>query len=273
MKTQLRVHICVVGFEIDRICKAAIREKADKVYLIEQENNDDGKWAVDENERILKEHENNIDVQRYPIDNIRDIQPLIKAIREIIVQEEGNFIYINISSGGCRSAIAGIMSSMMFSNGTRIIPYYVTPESYQPNSKSNARGKKAGARQPLSYGIKQIEEIITFPLAKPSKELISVLKHIRDKENGLHKAELIDFCKTNTEILKWRKRQANIVTRSNNLEEDPTKGKARDYAWINQNIVSKLKDEWRLIDEEKVGKTKLLHINDEGRKMLKYLEE
>ncbi|WNY24907.1 hypothetical protein MsAc7_04360 [Methanolapillus millepedarum] len=51
--TPLRIHLVVVGFEIDRISLAATMKKADKVYLISKKEDDEGKDYLEENKAIL----------------------------------------------------------------------------------------------------------------------------------------------------------------------------------------------------------------------------
>jgi len=124
----LRVHIAVVGFEIDRISSAAIQQKADRVYLISQNENDKGLPYLNENEKRLKEEK--IDVQIEKINNVRDITDILHKIKEIIENEKENRIYINISSGSNLSAIAGTICSMMFHHKYHVTPYYVKPLRY-----------------------------------------------------------------------------------------------------------------------------------------------
>jgi len=277
MKTPLRVHICVVGFEIDRISSAAIRKKADKVYLVSQKENDKGRAYLEVNEKRLKEE--GIVVQKEFVNNISELPDLLNAIKKIIeIEDKENLIFINISSGSTLSAIAGTISSMMYDSERKIIPYYVKPEGYFEDlaEKSDLA--------PRTHGIKDITEILTFPLKMPGKELMIILRHLSASErNRVHvtKKDLIEFSKKHDELRNARednrhcasKIEDKVKDKNQNSPTEEAKQKAKDYAWINQNIISKLKDDWGLIKIQKVGRNTYIELNDRGRNMLKYLGE
>ena len=56
MKFKKRIHIAPVGFEVDRIVKPAVEYKADKVYLLVHDNNEEDK-ASPYIERVIEELE------------------------------------------------------------------------------------------------------------------------------------------------------------------------------------------------------------------------
>jgi hypothetical protein len=277
MKTPLRVHICVVGFEIDRISSAAIQEKADKVYLISQEENDMGRAYLEENEKKLKEKR--VTVEKRFVNNISELPDLLNAIKKIIESEDkDNLIFINISSGSTLSAIAGTISSMMYDSERKITPYYVKPEKYLEGVA------KRNELAPRTKGIKNITEILTFPMKLPSKELMIILKHLSDSEiNKIHvtKKDLIEFSKEHEELRNIREDNRHTASKIEDINKskklpahnEEAKQKAKDYAWINQNIITKLKDDWDLIKIQKVGRNTYIELNDKGRNMLKYLGE
>ena len=85
MKTPLRVHICVVGYELDRISQAAIDQKADKVVLITQKENDSGRdYFIENRRRII---DKGIEVQEEFVDDIRDLPHLLRIIKKVIDNE------------------------------------------------------------------------------------------------------------------------------------------------------------------------------------------
>lgn len=279
MKTPLRVHICVVGYELDRISKAAIREKADKVYLITQREDDKGRQYFEENKCIL-ENEGIVVEEKY-VDDISNLSHLLSKIKSIILSEnKENVIYINISSGSTLAAIAGTLISMMLSESRKIVPYYVKPESYSEDSEDS---KECSELNPRTIGVKQIIEILTFPIRLPQNELIIVLEYLQNEEkkgNPVTKKDLIEFSKQNDELSSIRennRRLANklkdsVEKKTSNTENDESKQKFKDYAWINQNIIHKLADEWGLIETTRFGKFSIIKLNDKGRNMLRYLK-
>lgn len=286
MKNPLRVHICVVGFEIDRISEAAIRMKADKVYLISQEHGDKGREFLIVNKMLLEEK--NIEVKVQLIDSVHDLSILLGIIKKIIRDENNdNYIFINISSGSTLSTIAGTISSMMFEKDKIIIPYYVKPENYPDNASSEEINslltKYNIKRPPQSIGVKEIQQIPTFPIRLPNRELIVVLKYLQSaKKDGrkVTKKDLIEFSKEDACLKELRESNSQFVSElkvksqaKKSNEKDNGSGQIfRDYAWLNQNIINKLKDDWNLIDIEKGGKFVRVTINEKGEKMLSYLQ-
>lgn len=283
MKSPLRVHICVVGFEIDRISEAAIKMKADKVYLISQEKEDQGREFLEENKKLLTEM--NIQVVVELVESVHELPPLLRKIKKIIREEDkDNYIFINISSGSTLSTIAGTISSMMFEN-RKIIPYYVKPKSYLGNNNEEIMDtlKRLDLkRPPQSVGVKEIQEIPTFPIRLPDNELIVVLEYLQKAKNEgkkVTKKDLIEFSKRNPYLIEMRKNNSQLIgelekksnARSFKKIDELLSQKYRDYAWLNQNIIVKLKDYWNLIDIEKGGKFVRVTINEKGEKMLSYL--
>lgn len=283
MEIPLRIHICVVGFELDRISKAAIEKRADKVYLISQKENDKGKWFLQENRRRLEKE--GIIVQEEFVEHVNELSDLLSKIKKIINDEdENNNIYLNISSGSTLSAIAGTIISMMFGKHRKIIPYYVKPTDYSETLeyKNTGAQKENGGAMPRSVGVKEITEILTFPIRLPSDDLIIVLNYLQDEENSekiVTKKDLIEFTKSNNYLSKMRDNNRHLAgkfeekSKHMSTKNDESNQKAKDYAWINQNIINKLKDEWNLIDVKMIGKYSCIKINDKGMKMLSYLND
>lgn len=271
LEIPLRVHICLVGFEVERISKAALERKADRVYLITKHKDDKGRVFFDKNKEILEKH--NVEVIGKFIDDIV-LEDILKVTKEIIKNENTeNTIYINISSGSTLAAISGMLCSMMYSTDKRIIPYYVKAKDYLDKTKNEDKekiteimGKNYGGTPPITSGILAISDILTFPMSLPSNELLIFLKEIQKEKDGISISALIEFSKTDDNIAKFRE-----LTKRNDIKESSQKTKQSEYAWINQNILKKLRDEWELITIEKRGRNHFVKINEKGEKMLKYL--
>ena len=61
------------------------------------------------------------------------------------------------------------------------------------------------------------------------------------------------------------------VKRKTNEKTDASKKKAKYYAWINQAIVDKLKNDWDMIDVKKEGKNSFIRLTKKGENFLKDL--
>jgi len=247
MEKILRVHIAVVGFEVDRISKAAIEQKADIIYLISKIDDEKGQIYLEENERILTDH--NIEVEKITVSDVHDLTAVLKKMKEIIRKEKSNFIYINVSSGSIPAAIAGTTVATMFESDCHITPYYVKPETYL--NRENDSDKL----QPQTEGIQEIQKINIFPAKLPDERLIKVLIELHNKKR-LTKQELITF---STKNLDYK-------TESKKVEDYGPK----EYAWLNKNIIEKL-NKWRFIEIQKVGKNSIITLNDKGKNMVEYL--
>lgn len=248
MEKILRVHIAVVGFEIDRISQAAIEQKADVVYLISKEVDEKGQKYFDENKRILEE--NKIVVTEKKVEDIHDLISIVKVMREIIHSEENNLIYINTSSGSIPAAIAGTIVATMVEKDYNVTLYYVKPETY-----FNSPEKDFGKPQPQTKGVKEIQRINIFPAKLPDARLTKVLLEIHNNEY-LTKQKLIDF---SIEKLDYKVETKGVYG-------------PREYAWINKNIIEKL-DAWEFITIQKVGKNSQISLTEKGKTMVEYLSD
>ncbi|WNY26771.1 DUF6293 family protein [Methanolapillus ohkumae] len=264
----LRIHIAVVGFEIDRISQAAIKNRADKVYLISKKEEDDGLIYLKKNEEILKNK--GIFVIIELIDDVHDIICILDKLKNIIKREKENLIYINISSGSNLSAVAGTISSMMFDKDYNIIPYYVKPEKYLDCDEIRNEKSEYGQFPKLrTTGVKEIVDIVTFPTKLPTLPLIKVLKKINsEKEGTITKKKLLLYIGESEETAKQFNYPYFEKSSSSSVLE-----KAKNYAWLNQNIIEKLKNEWNFIEVQKEGKSSNIYLTQKGKNMLKYLDD
>nr|WP_321430322.1 hypothetical protein [uncultured Methanolobus sp.] len=88
---------------------------------------------------------------------------------------------------------------------------------------------------------------------------------------------MIEFSKEeeHLKLIRETKRHlANKIKVEKQAADDKNKEdkeKAKDYAWINQNIIRKLKEEWNLIEIYKIGTNACVKLNEKGKTMLDYL--
>ena len=256
MEQILRIHIAVVGFEIDRISQAAIDLKADRVYLISKKENDKGSKYLLENEKKLKK--NRIDVKIEFIDDVQDQILILRQMKKIIQQEKNNLIYVNISSGSTLAAIAGTIVSTMFEKEIQITPYYVKPKSYEvyPEIDENKL-------QPQTTGIEEIREICAFPAKLPDERLTKVLIELHQKKH-LTKQDLIEF---SIQELGYTIKEEDKKTKKNNSKYTP-----REYVWVEKNIVEKLNG-WEFVRIQKEGKKSKIYLTEKGKNMVEYLRD
>lgn len=176
--TAKRIHIAPVGYEEDRIVEPILVNKADKVWLLT--NYPDEKEAL----KFLKEverrlEENNIKFQRKKTD-IFNMIDVLQKMNEILKIENGNDIYVNISSGSKITAVALALGCMMWQGK----PYYVKPEDYKLHRT---------IEDPISTGVKDIFRINLFPIDIPVIEHLDILSKIKKSNEKVTRKKLIDF--------------------------------------------------------------------------------
>ena len=235
--SNLRVHIAPVGYEIDRIVLPAKEMKADKVWLMVHENPGEDK-AVSFIEKIskqLKKEKIKVEKQYH---NRLDLFNIIKSIKEIIKQENGNSIYVNLACGSKIQAIAGMMACMMFNDKKNITPFYAEAKEYFGFS-----GK------PLSTGIKHLTAVLIFEIQKPEQKHIQALKIINDHNGRLTKKEMAQLAEENKLI---------------SINAEPDNYDQVRFASLDKNIIQPLVEKWKFIEIEKIGRTRWIKITQEG---------
>jgi hypothetical protein len=240
-----RVHIAPLGFEIDRIVLPLKETKADKLWLLVHE-----KTAEDKSgpylENIKKQCKKlGIKLEISYADRL-SIFKVIKAVKEIITQEENNYIYVNVASGSKIQAIACMMACMILKECKNIQPFYAEPESY-----AAFEGKQQ------SFGIKDTIPLPTYEIQTPKPKLLQALKIVHDAENQKI---------TKKEMAEIAEKQEIIIINS----EEQNHSQAR-FASLDKNIIQPLVDEWNFVEIEKIGRNRWIKITEEGRNAAEFL--
>lgn len=240
----LRVHVAPVGFEIDRIVIPARKLKADKVWLLIHENPSEDK-ARTFVEKIKKQLEKgNIDVV-IEHHNRLDLFKIIKSVKGIIEKEKGNSVYVNLSSGSKIQAIACMMACMMFNEQKNIVPFYAEAESYL-----GFEGKQ------LSTGVKSLMQIPAYQIQIPELRHIQALKIIKEKGGKLTKKDMA--------MLADKAKLINVNAGEENYNQVR-------FASLDKNIIQPLRERWKFIDVEKIGRTRWIKITEEGKNAAEFL--
>ena len=164
---------------------------------------------------------------------------IIKSVKEIINQEENNYIYINVASGSKIQAIACMMACMILKECKNIQPFYAEPEKY-----AVFEGKQQ------SFGLKDTIPLPIYEIQTPKEKLLQALKIIQNAENQ-----------------KITKKEMAIIAEEQQLititSEEENHSQAR-FASLDKNIIQPLKDEWNFIEIEKIGRNRWIKITQEG---------
>lgn len=239
-----RIHIVPVGFEIDRVIEPLIRFKADKVWLVVEENVENGEanYHYQEIKRKLEELEISFEERRC---QFRALFELLNEYRIIIEKEHENEIFINVSTGNKIEAIAGMMAAMMFqSEKVSVTPYYIIPEKYEIKPKE---------KEQFTSGFKDIIQLPTYTIERPKEHLIAALKIIQ--ENGTSsKKQLIEL---------FVRKALIVIERSNHSE-------SAKHSQLNKKFLDPL-NEKKFIEITGKGRSARIKISVDGENILKFL--
>ncbi|NLE05112.1 MAG: transcriptional regulator [Crenarchaeota archaeon] len=131
------IHIIPLGYEIDRAVIPFETTKADKIYLLVYDKNDESSEPGEKNtsyylKSVRKRlEEKKIDVVCQYID-IFNLLELMKKISNIIVEEKGNRVFINMSAAGKMSSVAATLVGMAHD----VQVYYVHADDYSDDIES-----------------------------------------------------------------------------------------------------------------------------------------
>jgi len=240
-----RVHIAPLGFEIDRIVLPLKETKADKLWLLIHE-----KTAEDKSgpylEKIKKECKKlGVQLKISHVDRLSMFK-VIRAVKEIISQEEGNYIYVNVASGSKIQAIACMMACMILKECKNIKPFYAVPEKY-----AAFEGKQQ------SSGIKETFPLPIYEIQTPKPKLLQALKIIHQAKNQkITKKEMAEVAE-----------EQEIITINS---EEKNHSQAR-FASLDKNIIQPLAEEWNFVEIEKIGRNRWIKITEEGQNAAEFL--
>ena len=240
-----RVHIAPLGFEIDRIVLPLKQTKADKLWILAHDNKSEdlsGPYL----EKIKKECKKlGVEIKVAYSDRL-SLFKAIKSIKDIISQEENNYIYVNVASGSKIQAIACMMACMVLKECDNLQPFYAEPESY-----AAFEGKQQ------SFGIKDTIALPTYEIQTPQPKLLAALKIISDQpKQKITKKDMAQIAE-----------EQNIITIN---AEQENHSQAR-FASLDKNIISPLEKEWKFIEVEKIGRNRWIKITQEGKDAAEFL--
>jgi hypothetical protein len=242
---KLRIQIAPVGFEIDRVVLPAKQEKADKLWLLIHENKSEDKAGPFISKITTKLEKLGIEVM-HESHNRRDLFQIIRAVKNIIEQENGNEIYVNLASGSKIQAIGTMMACMMFNDNSNIHPFYVEAKNY-PGFESKMQ---------ISSGIKEIQNVPPYSIKIPDTKLISALKIIQDNSGKITKKNMAEMAE-----------KSNLISINPKDEEHRTMVR---FTSLDKNIIQPL-EEWGFVKVEKIGRNRWIEITEEGSNAAEFL--
>ncbi len=242
---RLRIHIAPLGFESDRIVLPAIEMKADKVWILI--HNDPKKTKarsyLDDIKTRFRKERINFEIKKI---NRLDLSSIIKGVRTIMSEGEDNTYYVNVSSGSKIQAVACTMACMMFNQKNNLIPYYIQPKDYF----------KYDGKQ-MSTGMEKIIYVPQYEIKTPEDKLVQTLQIIKASDNRINKSNLA--------VAAEKEKIIEIGAKKDNHEQ------AR-FTSLDKNIIQPLKDDWKFVKVEKIGRTRWIELTPEGERVLEILD-
>ena len=241
--TKLRIHVCPIGYEVDRIVKSAIELRADRVWIIKEKitSKEKAKKFIKLVEIRLKNQ--NIEIKEKGVSR-DDLFDNLRVMKEIFQEEKNNEIHVNVSAGSKIQAIACMMACMMFKEYNPK-PYYVEPKSYEtPLDK------------PQSSGVKRIIPLPNYEIKKPDDKLVQALEIIHNNDGKISK-----------------KKMAELIIKSGLIDVDDVNKKIDqgDYAKLDHHFIKPLKNIWHFITVEKIGRMHFIEITSIGKEAYIFL--
>ena len=231
-----RIQIAPVGFEVDRVVLPAIREKAEKVYLMvhkDRSKDKATKYAATIQKKLKAV---NIETELVYCD-WENIEEITRVARDLILQESSNEVAINLASGSKNHAIGLDRACMTFRKRKHIHPFYPEAEKW------------TAWRYPKqqSTGVKKIKQIPIHRIIVPEPELIEALRII--------KRDAVD--------IPTRKGRKGVKKKDLAKSLFGDSGKV-SLTKLQRNITQKLVSTWRAIEIFKVGQSDWISLTDEG---------
>jgi len=243
--SNLRIHVAPVGFEIDRVVISAKKAKADKVWLLVHNNasEDKARPFVDKIQKQLKKAGIKVEIARA---NRLDLFQTIKTVKDIIIQEGDNDVYVNVASGSKIQAIGCMMACMIFNDKKNVTPFYAHAEEYLGFS-----GKEQ------SKGVKELQTLPPFEIQRPKTELVQALKIIHDYKGDKIPKKILAKLVDDAKIIE-------INARESNYEQ------AR-FASLDKNIIQPLVNQWKYAKVEQIGRSRYVKITETGKNAIEFL--
>jgi hypothetical protein len=215
----------------------AIKEKAEKVYLMVHKNRSEDKATKYATAIRKKLKAASIETELVYCD-WENIEEITRVARDLILQESENEIAINLASGSKNHAIGLDRACMTFRKRKHIHPFYPEAEKW------------TAWRYPKqqSTGVKKIRQVPIHRIIVPEPELIDALKII--KKDSV-------FIPTKKGRRGIKKKDLAKALYGDDSKQNLTK--------LQRNITQKLKKPWQAIDIfDKVSRSDWISLNDEG---------
>jgi len=196
----------------------------------------------------------------------------VNLMKQILEDEEGNEILVNLSAGSKIDAIAGMLGVMLF--GKKATPFYVEPETYEVLEEGKS-SRKSNQYFSETKGMKDTIKLPIMKISKPTPAMLHALSAISQKQGGkMKKKELVKELIGADCLEGFKLNSKRIIVKKSDLEpEKSTKqnGAIQSGALhvCENNIFRALKTEWKAIREDEKPKNRNITLTDKGTEFVK----
>jgi len=229
-----RVHLMPVGYENDRIVLSAERFSADRVVLLNYDDETDHPSYVETVRKRLDER--GIDHESVECD-IFDFYDSIGTVAELATRFDDHDVYVNLASGSKVTAIGGMIACM----ATGATPYYVRAERYAAESDGDT-----------AEGIREVTELPTYPMESPDPQHVAIMEYVAS-EDGARKRDLITFGK-----------EAGLPF----IADREAANRKSEYRLLDSHVLDPLEDNGYVTVRER-GRSKLVELTEAGEDTLR----
>ena len=254
-----RIHAAPLGFEEDRIVVPAVRNKADKVWILVPRRDDTAMSFL----KSVRARLADAGIETLEMEHDReDLFDIIRATREIIRSEGENHVLVNLSSGSKIQAVGCMMACMMFNHTGRVRPYYAEPEEYH---------RRDG---PLSTGVREIIPLPQYTVQIPPPLLVNTMHIISKNGNRIRKKDLLRRLQeaelvrmVSDAAVRVQETPDVLVVRGKEYHME-TAGLARMTGSIIEPLMR-----WNFVSTEKVGRSQWVSLTKEGLNAVRFLPD
>ncbi|WP_254767279.1 DUF6293 family protein [Salinilacihabitans rarus] len=154
-----RVHVVPLGCEYDRILEPVRDQRADLVYLLEDEAGETPTYRED----LRADLESVVPEVRTRRCDLGDVYAVLGEVTTLAARHADDRVYVNVSGAGTIPAIGATIACMDVS--TDATAYYVEPEGYAHD----------GTAEPATSGAADVAELPSYPIDSPTADQVAIM--------------------------------------------------------------------------------------------------
>lgn len=270
MEVVKRVHIVPLGYEFDRILEPIRTQRADLVYLLEDDSVGGGETegerqgadgdgnsernataAAAYHDELRAELESIVPEVRTRACDLTDVYAVLGDVTTIADIHAEDQVYVNVSGAGTIPAIGATIACMDVSTDAHA--YYVEPSEYAHD----------GTAEPGSFGVSEMEQVPTYPIESPTREQVAIMEFLAEPAawDGFHddrtappkKKDLIEYA-----------REQELAFMADRRSPDERSGEDKGaFRVLDTHVLEPLSEDG-YVTIESVGRRRVVELTERG---------